>query len=115
VTNRYDVHGVFKIGRTSGLTRGVVSAFELDVTVNYGTPGRPHWITFDDQIEITSPPTHRGARFSQPGDSGSVIYQDATRRPFALLFGGGPDANGIDRTVAHFLPDVLNAFDVAMA
>jgi len=52
--------------------------------------------------------------FSKGGDSGSVIYDDASRRPYALLFADGPDATGRDRTLGHFLPDVLENLGVEM-
>lgn len=115
IEQRYNVQRVFKRGRTTKLTEGVVSAFELDdVMINYGTPARPHWIQFDDQLEFMSPHSDVGMKFSKPGDSGSVIYDQATRRPYSLLFAGGPDARGRDRTIGHFLPDVLAALEVEM-
>jgi hypothetical protein len=33
---------------------------------------------------------------------------------YALLYGGGPDANGIDRTLAHFIPGVFKAMKVRL-
>jgi hypothetical protein len=89
---------VAKLGRTTGMTRGVVSAIEVDrVRVGYdrGT------LSFDDQLEIEG--TGRGP-FSLGGDSGSLIV-DAARRPAALLFAG----NDADTTYANPLPAVLAA------
>jgi hypothetical protein len=113
IDDRFAVHSVFKYGRTTKLTHGVVSAFEIDdIVVNYGTPKQPHWLQFNNQLEFVS--TRAGGPFSQGGDSGSVIYDEDSRRPYALLFAGGGDAGGRDRTLAHFLPDVLEALGVEM-
>jgi hypothetical protein len=115
IEQRFNVQRVFKRGRSTKLTEGVVTAFELDdVMVNYGTAARPHWIQFDNQLEFMSSHARVGTKFSKPGDSGSVIYDASTRRPYSLLFAGGPDANGNDRTLGHFLPDVLEALEVEM-
>jgi hypothetical protein len=113
VDDRYAVRAVFKRGRTTRFTRGVVSAFEIDdIVVNYGTSQKPRWFQFDNQLEFTG--AQQGDTFSQGGDSGSVIYDAASRRPYALLFAGGQDAGGRDRTLGHFLPDVLEALGVEM-
>jgi len=113
VDDRYAVRAVFKRGRTTWFTQGVVSAFEIDdIVVNYGTSQKPRWFQFDNQLEFTG--TQPGELFSDGGDSGSVIYDAASRRPYALLFAGGHDAGGRDRTLGHFLPDVLEALGVEM-
>jgi hypothetical protein len=113
ITDRYSVRRVLKRGRTTGLTRGEVSAFELDgVQIDYGTAARPKVVTFDDQLEFIGSP--RRKPFSDGGDSGSLIVDAASKRPYALLYGGGPDALGIDRTLGHFLPDVLRRLKVRM-
>lgn len=76
---------VSKIGRTSGVTRGRISAFELDnVEVRYGIG----MVRFDNQIEIRST-TRRP--FSQGGDSGSLVYTTKDRAAIALLFAGNDD------------------------
>ncbi len=113
VSNRFSVSRVIKRGRTTGVTRGTVSAFELDgVSINYGTTADPAVVTFDDQIEVIgSPPS---TPFSQPGDSGSFIIDRDTMRPYALLYGGGEDSAGIDRTLAHFMPEVLSKMNVRL-
>lgn len=113
IDDRYGVHSVFKYGRTTKLTHGVVSAFEIDdIVVNYGTPQRPRWLQFDNQLELVG--AQRVDMFSQGGDSGSVIYDAGSRRPYALLFAGGRDGAGRDRTLGHFLADVLAALGVEM-
>src|SRR5262249_4615364 len=58
---------VAKVGRTTELTRGRVTAFDLDnVVVGYGIGA----LRFDDQLEIEGV---EGAPFSRGGDSGSLI------------------------------------------
>jgi hypothetical protein len=92
---------VHKIGRTTGLTTGVVTAFEVDnVIVGYELGN----LRFDNQIEIEG--TAPDKPFSLGGDSGSLIYDDE-RRAVALLFAGSDQggkkgkgltyANPIDR------------------
>lgn len=83
---------VRKLGRTTGLTRGHVTAFELDnVVVNYDIGN----LRFDNQIEIEGT---RGNPFSDGGDSGSLIVTDEIEA-VALLFAGaehgGPDGLGL--------------------
>ena len=103
---------VAKRGRTTGITRGRVTAFELDgVQVGY-TRGT---LTFDDQIEIEG--TGTGA-FSAGGDSGSLILtaEDAPRAVGLLFAGsetGGPTGTGL--TFANPIAAVLRELDVTLA
>jgi hypothetical protein len=92
---------VAKLGRTTGLTRGVVTAIEVDRVIVGYDKGE---LRFDDQVEIS--PAGR-TPFSRGGDSGSLIV-DAERRPAALLFSG----NDADTTYANPLPTVLAALRV---
>jgi hypothetical protein len=98
---------VAKIGRTTGLTRGRVTAFELDnVVVAYDTGN----LRFDDQIEI------EGAgdkAFSDGGDSGSLIV-DGDAYAVALLFAGSDQggSNGRGLTFANPLHAVLEGLKV---
>jgi hypothetical protein len=95
---------VAKLGRTTGLTRGVVSAIEVDrVLVGYDRGE----LRFDDQVEVS--PAGR-VPFSRGGDSGSWIV-DARRQPCALLFAG----NDADTTYANPLGTVLVALRVELA
>jgi len=78
---------VIKSGRTTGVTRGVVAAVAVDgVQVNYGTHSIPRIAVYDGTIEIVG--TVANQPFSLPGDSGSVILEEDTGRPVALLFAG---------------------------
>lgn len=75
---------VFKIGRTTGLTEGRVSAFEIDgLQVMYPYPLLT--LTFDDQMEIGA--RNASAPFSRGGDSGALVV-DSRNRAIGLLFAG---------------------------
>ncbi len=102
--------GVLKLGRTTGVTKGRVTAFELDnVVVGYDIGD----ISFNDQIEIEGTGDEA---FSAGGDSGSLIV-DADRRGVALLFAGGDHggSNGKGLTYANPLGTVLDALQVDLA
>lgn len=99
------LHGVRKLGRTTGLTSGRVTAFEVDaVPVGYGD-GRV--LVFDDQLEIEG----TSGAFSSGGDSGALVCADGGRLAAGLLFAasvtGGTAAAGL--TYANPLPAVLEA------
>lgn len=98
---------VFKVGRTTGQTKGRITAFEVDqVDVEYDLGD----LRFNGQIEIEG----TGQRaFSDSGDSGSLIV-DENLRGIGLLFAGGVEggANGRGLTYANVLSDVLDALRV---
>lgn len=98
---------VAKVGRTTGFTRGRVTAFELDnLVVRYDIGD----LRFDNQIEIEG--TGQSA-FSDGGDSGSLIVDDQLRG-VALLFAGGDQggSNGRGLTYANPLQKALDALKV---
>ncbi|HLV00510.1 MAG TPA: hypothetical protein VKZ59_04545 [Acidobacteriota bacterium] len=73
---------VIKSGRTTDVTTGVVDAVNVTVLVNYGADcGTARFV---GQTIITP------GTFSDSGDSGSVILDQETNAPVALLFAGGP-------------------------
>ena len=95
---------VEKVGRTTGHTRGRITAVEVDgVGVQYDE-GVVH--TFDDQIEVEG----LQGSFSEGGDSGSVIWRSSDRAPLGLLFAGsstgGSAGGGV--TFANPLATVLS-------
>ena len=99
-----------KLGRTTGLTRGHVTAFELDnVIVGYDFGNA----RFDNQIEIEGAGS---GPFSDGGDSGSLIV-GSEKRGVALLFAGGDQGgtNGKGLTYANPLKVVLDALKVDLA
>lgn len=102
-----DEAAVAKVGRTTGLTRGRVTAFELDnVVVGFDLGD----LRFDNQIEIEG----AGAGlFCDGGDSGSLIV-DGDCRAIALLFAGSDQggANGRGLTYGNPIRAVLDALKV---
>jgi hypothetical protein len=101
---------VHKVGRTTGVRHGRVTAIELDgVSVGYdmGT------VIFDDQVEIEGSGTRS---FSDSGDSGSLIVDDALAAA-ALLFAGGDHggSNGKGLTYGNPIQSVLSALKVKLA
>lgn len=105
-----DWERVGKVGRTTGVTHGRVTAFELDnVMVSYDIGV----LRFDNQIEIEG---EGEAPFSRGGDSGSLIV-DRSLRGVGLLFAGGDQggSNGLGLTYANPLHAVLAALKVSIA
>ena len=92
---------VQKYGRTTGLTTGLVSGINATINVNYNTGT----VRFVDQILISD------GRFSQGGDSGSLVVTESSgrndRRPVGLLFAGSNT-----HTIANPIDLVLDRFDV---
>jgi hypothetical protein len=106
-----DVDLVEKIGRTTGYTRGRVTAFELDnVVVGYDLGN----LRFDGQVEIEGASADA---FSQGGDSGSLIFTSLDRQPVALLFAGGDQggSNGKGLTFANPFAVVQQQLKVTLA
>lgn len=113
VTTTAEVLGaeaVEKVGRTTGVTRGRVTAIELDdLVVDYG-PGTGR-LTFDGQIEVEATGTPTGtAPFSRPGDSGSLVYGPDTKAAVGLLFAGS-ETGGTDGTGLTYLNPVGAVLD----
>jgi hypothetical protein len=103
---------VEKVGRTTGHTRGRITAVEVDgVGVQYDAASSVQGVhMFDDQLEIDG---LTGA-FSAGGDSGSVIWRSRDRAPVALLFAGstvGGRAGG-GLTFANPMATVLDQLGV---
>lgn len=99
---------VMKVGRTTGVSSGVITSVEMDnLPVNMGdfVP------RFNDQVEISGGP---GSDFSAPGDSGSLIV-DQEGWAVGLLFAGGRDSAGEDFTYANLLTSVLAKLGVVLA
>lgn len=101
---------VEKVGRTTGVTRGRISAIELDDVV-VGYPFGP--ARFDGQIEVTG----GGGAFSRPGDSGSLVYRPDTRAAVGLLFAGSETGgdNGEGLTFCNPIGAALEALGVVLA
>lgn len=93
---------VQKCGRTTGCTKGTVSAVNATINVSY-SDGVARFV---NQIVITG---KRGA-FSKSGDSGSLIVTDnAAANPVALLFAGGQTT-----TIGNPIDAALSAMGVTI-
>jgi hypothetical protein len=97
---------VQKMGRTTCLTSGEVSAVGVNVTVGYDKlSGKVKPANFVNQIMIA------GKGFAGPGDSGSLILtEEACPQAVGLLFAGSD--NGA--TLANPISDVLTGLGVSM-
>jgi hypothetical protein len=99
---------VQKRGRTTGHTFGDVASTDFTVSINYGDGLGVH--VLKHQIRIT-PDTSRNPKFSDHGDSGSVVM-DASRNVVGLLFAGANDgsatfANPIQATLDELNVDLV--------
>lgn len=101
---------VAKLGRTTGLTRGRVTAFEMDNLVVQLDMGL---LRFDNQFEIEGMDDNP---FSQGGDSGSLIVEAGTRLAVGLLFAGTDigGTNDCGLTYANPIQPVLEALKVTL-
>ncbi|KGN31622.1 hypothetical protein N802_02845 [Knoellia sinensis KCTC 19936] len=101
---------VQKRGRTTEHTFGTVQSTDFTVSVDYGSDVGPR--TLRHQIRIDTD-TSRNPRFSNSGDSGSVV-QDMSRNVVGLLFAGATDgsmtfANPIQAALDELSVDLLVA------
>lgn len=97
---------VAKVGRTTAVTHGRVTAIELDeVVVGYGEELGE--LRFDDQLEVESTGT---GPFSRGGDSGSLVYRE-DGVALGLLFAGSETGgeNGTGLTYVNPIDAVLTA------
>jgi hypothetical protein len=100
---------VEKLGRTTALTEGRVTAFNVNgLAVGYEISDS---VRFDGQIEIVEA---NDGNFSLGGDSGSLITSAGERRPVGLLFAGsdqgGPHGGPV--TYVNPIAEVLDALNV---
>lgn len=88
---------VYKIGRTTGLTQGVVTAIELDnVTVSYNDGSA----RFDSQIEVEGV---ANGPFAAGGDSGALVV-DNSQKAIGIVFGGTLQGGANDLGLVYVNP-----------
>ena len=76
---------VCKIGRTTGYTEASISAVKFqNVRVQFGSGSAAHIFTFSGVHEVLW--DSGGDRFTEPGDSGSLVMTVADLRPIGLHF-----------------------------
>jgi len=93
---------VHKYGRTSAYQTGRVTSVSADVAINYETG----YYTFYDQVVVESTTSNP---FSEPGDSGSLVLERASRNAIGILFAGSPT-----HTYVNHISDVLSALNVTL-
>lgn len=90
---------VAKSGRSSSLTCSTVDAVQIQTSVSYQkgcNTGANFSVTYTGQISVA------GGTFSASGDSGSLIVDQNTADPVALLYGGS-DTDTVGNPVADVL------------
>lgn len=98
---------VQKMGRSTCLTTGTISAVSVNAKVNYSFTGKKI-AKFINQIAIS------GEDFSEAGDSGSLIVtQDSCPQAVGLLFADGEN-DGAPLTIANPISAVLSQLNVTM-
>jgi hypothetical protein len=116
---------VFKVGRTTGRTVGIVRSINSPMTVrdpnNPGAPAVQTQNIIEISFDVASTPSHVNCKgnswFSEAGDSGSVLV-DQDNRVIGLVF-GGPDPADPNTTQAttsiacHILP-VLDSLGICI-
>ncbi|MEB3057362.1 hypothetical protein [Bacillus pseudomycoides] len=98
---------VRKQGRTTGLTHGTITGLGRTISIDYGSGIGV--VTLKNQITI-EPDTTKNPKFSDHGDSGSVIV-DEQNRVIGLLFGGAGDGSS---TFANLFSDVEAALGISL-
>lgn len=90
---------VVKVGRTTGKTTGTIRDIHFRFVLNYPGVGK---VGYRDQILIS--------RFTKPGDSGSLVIDQKSKKAVGLHFAG---ANG--GSVSNPIDAVLKAMGVRLA
>ena len=97
---------VRKHGKATGTTVGEVVDISIDYPVGFGNRSAE----FRNQILIRGVDSYY---FSKHGDSGSLIVDEETRKPVALLFAGG-EIDGCPATLANPIGLVLQHYGVTV-
>ncbi|MDX9758957.1 MAG: hypothetical protein RBU27_07330 [Bacteroidota bacterium] len=95
---------VQKYGRTTGLTKGKISAINVTIGINYGY-GTARFV---DQIAIA--PARKNSSFVEGGDSGSLVVTDnSTASPIGMIF-----AKSGSIAYANPIKPILTRFNVTI-
>lgn len=91
---------VAKSGRSTGLTCGAVQSVDASINITYTNEcaTTTYTVSFSNQVVVA------GTGFTAEGDSGSLIVDQSTAEPVALLF-----ASDSDTTIGNPVSDVLAA------
>jgi hypothetical protein len=115
ISDRDGATNVFKAGARSAVTRGRVTAYDIEnERVTYRKPdGSTFQVIFEDTLLIEIERDNPNLKFSEEGDSGAVVFEQDSVRPYALLF-AGTTKQGMHKTLASFMPDVLQHAGVSL-
>jgi hypothetical protein len=94
---------VTKVGRTTGKSTSTIKDVNFRMTLNYPGVGE---VGFLDQVFCT--------RYTNGGDSGSVVIEKASGKAVGLHFAGYPDENGVKGSVFNPISAVLDALNVKL-
>jgi hypothetical protein len=94
---------VVKVGRTTGQTKARVRDVNFRLVLNYPGVGL---VGFLDQVFCT--------RYTNGGDSGSLVIDTGTGKAVGLHFAGFPDKHGVMGSVFNPIDEVLKALEVKL-
>jgi hypothetical protein len=94
---------VVKVGRTTGLTKSTVVDVNFRLILNYPGVGL---VGFLDQVFCR--------RYTNNGDSGSLVLDTKTGKAVGLHFAGFPDKHGVKGSVFNPIDEVLKALEVKL-
>jgi hypothetical protein len=94
---------VVKVGRTTGKTKARVTDVNFRLILNYPGVGL---VGFLDQVFCT--------RYTNGGDSGSLVVDTATSKAVGLHFAGFPDKHGVKGSIFNPIDEVLKALEVKL-
>jgi len=95
---------VVKSGRTTHTTEGEIRDVNFRMTLNYPDGVGP--VGFLDQVLCS--------RYTEGGDSGSLVLEKESKKAVGLHFAGYPDAHGVMGSVFNPISDVLKALKVKL-
>jgi hypothetical protein len=94
---------VTKVGRTTGKTTGVIKDVHFRFILEYPVLGNVGYL---DQVFCS--------RYTNNGDSGSLVLDAASKKAVGLHFAGFPDKHGVKGSVFNPIGDVLDALGVKL-
>lgn len=95
---------VVKSGRTTAKTEGEIRDVNFRMAINY--PNGLGKVGFLDQVYCT--------RYTEGGDSGSLVIEKVSGKAVGLHFAGYPDSHGALGSVFNPIQDVLSALKVKL-
>lgn len=98
-----------KFGRTTGLTVGKLSTIRRDLLASIGGEDR----LFDDQFVVRRLPGS-ATPMSDPGDSGAMMFHQASRRAVGLVIGAPTGLDNDEEAVISPLRPILEQLEIEL-